>query len=1614
MKISLIHKQKPIPMNILNSVKTAGVLVLCTILSLKSLALRPTANFSATPISGCAPLLVNFSDLSTGNPTSWTWNLGNGTISNIQNPSAVFLNPGQYTVKLVVQNASGSDSVTRTQFITVYAKPAINFSASNTSGCAPLTTTFTDLSSSSNTNIVSRQWDFGNGNFSNLSNPTHTYNTPGNYNVSLMLTNSNGCSASSTQTNFINISDRPIVNFTNSNPINCGAPYSVSFINGSTGVGGLSFIWRFGDGTSSTQINPTHIYNTSGNYTVKLIVTNALGCKDSLIKSNLVQIGNAYTMFTSPTTVCANQQVQITNTSNPIPSITSWNFGDGTTSSDVNPIKTYTNPGTYYIKLINDFGTCKDSLVRTIIVKASAIADFNATPTNACQTPLVVNFNNQSSNASSYVWYFGNGDSSTSSNPVYTYINQGSFDVTLVATSIQGCSDTSKKVQYIKVQAPQASILNLPQRGCAPYEITFESSVIAVDPIVSYLWNFGDGTTSTLTQPTHTYTSRGNYTVSLIVFTESGCTDTVIVANGVKIGLEPHPQFQANTLSACAETPILFSNLTPSTDSVDSWLWNFGDGSISTMQNPTHAYSDTGFMTVSLVANNNGCKDTLEIKDYIFINAPIAKFKSVLDCKNKLTRTFTDLSIDADTWNWDFGDGNTSTDQNPIHIFDGNGNYDITLLTNNSITGCSSTITKTIRIINEMADFFADQTTICKENSVRFSSTNKTYFNSFKWEFGDGTTATDTAITKTYFLSGIYNISLYTKDLNGCKDTITKNNYITVNGPTADFSSTNTGICANTSAIFTDLSTSDGRNSIVSWIWNYGDNNVDTLASGNTSHLYHSNGNYTITLIAIDNTGCKNKIEKTNYINVASPIVNFNTIDTVSCPNGTITFNNLSTGSYLTYSWDFGDGSIASSIVNPTHQYVSNGLYTVKLLATNPNGCKDSMIRNNYLNILSPIASFEVSDSVGNCPPLIVNFTNNSENGISYEWNFGDGTNSTLENPSHFYSIAGTYFAKLTVTSIGGCTSVFQKKIVVHGPSGTFTYNTLVGCAPKSTNFVATVLNTISFVWDYNDGNTIVSSNSTQTHSYINSGHYLPKLLLKDASGCVVPLIGSDSIIVHETSAEFNFNSSILCDKGNIQFINSSNSTDIISGYNWNFGDGTTSTVANPAHTYTTSGFYYPNVTLTTINGCVGNFTSPYPVKIIASPQGTITQTANGCAGVVVAFNGGYVIPDTSNVNWAWDFGNGSHSSLINPTSQTYPNAGNYNVTAILTNNSGCKDTVHSSVEAYAFPLTEAGIDTFVCKGRGTSLNASGAATYSWSPSIGLSCVDCVNPIANPTTNKKYYVVGTSIHGCSSKDSLFVTVKYPFNMNASSKQKICRGFGKQLFANGAENYVWSPSTGLDNPTSNIPVANPSINTVYTVIGSDNKHCFYDTAKVTVEVYNNPTVELGEDKTMNVGQTIDLVAKLSSDVIETRWSPSGPATRTDLSVFTIKPRETTTYTIDAFTSIGCKASDQITVNVLCNGTNLFIPNTFTPNNDGINDLFYPRGSGILKIKKVQIFSRWGQVVYEKNNIYANDVTSAWDGTFNGRPLNQEVYVYIVEAMCENNTTLSFKGNIALIR
>ena len=1436
----------------------------------------PVSNFTGAPVSGCSPLIVTFQDLSTGNPTGWNWTFGNGNTSIIQNPTATYFTPGTYTVSLTTTNAAGTNTLTRTSYVTVYENPVINFSASATTGCFPLRVQLTDLTNPGAGNTaVAWEWDFGNGNTSTLQNPLAVYTTAGTFNVTLKVTNDKGCVKTVSRANYISVTTGVVASFTHTQPLVCSPPASISFTNTSTGPATLSYIWDFGDGSPKDfTLSPSHVFNTSGVFTVTLVTNSTFGCEDTA--RTTISVGGYNPAFTGPASICINQPASFVNTSSPLPANSIWNFGDGSPNViSLNATHTYLTAGTYTVKLYNNNGSCTDSASRDITVIPEPVANFSAPVTSKCQPPLTVNFQDLSTGgAVGWEWDFGDGSPvDNTQNPSHTYTSFGTFNVKLIVSNVDGCKDTLTKTAFIKIIKPIITIPIFPIKGCIPFTISPVATITTVDVVNTYAWDFGDGSPiDNSATPTHTYPLQGTYTVKLTITTSSGCTETLTIPAAVKTGSIPVPDFSASPTTQCALQPVQFTDLsTPST--IDEWSWDFGDGGSASIKNPSHSYADTGLFTVKLVVINNGCPATIIKTNYVHILPPIARFTATADCGNRLKFDFANQSIVDPlvtplSYLWDFGDGNTFSGPNPgFHTYATLGIYTVALTVTNG--ACSNTITHTIRLIDENPDFIADNTTACKTVTLNFTATgiNPGNLQSYSWNFGDGSPAVlvgTTTVSHTYTTAGIYTVSLMTTDLNNCTDLITKTNFININGPTANFSGTNTGGCTGLITTFNDLSVPNNGNAITTWQFDFGDGNIQNFSGPPFTHAYTTTGTYSVKLVVTDATGCKDSITIANLIHATDPVPDFISADVQACPNSLVTFTNQSSpAGGFTNTWYFGDGG-TSTAINPTHVYTSSQDYDVKIVISDAFGCMDSITKVAYIHVEEPDASFTVSDSISSCTPMEVQFTNTSTYYKSVVWNFGVGQgNSNLNDPVHFYSLPGTYVVRLMITSPGGCLDSAFRTITVYDTAGTrLNYTPLGGCKPLDVNLnILTPGIVKSYYWDFGDGITQTTLTPTNNHIYASFGNFLPKIILEDPSGCLIPVQAVDTVYVTGAKANFGNDDSLFCDFGMVKFIDSTTFNDPVLSYNWDFGDGGTSLAQHPTHLYTSPGNYTVRLAVQTQLGCVDTLIKTNIVKVVQRPLIDINGDSVVCINSPLLNGGVFLQPDTSVVTWQWVFPNGNTSTSQSPVAQIYKQAGTFTITAVATNSTGCKDTTTQSLLVNPLPTVtmpgnitiQAGVPTII-----PATYSAGVFNWIWSQPVGLSCTNCSNPEASPKFNTFYQV----------------------------------SFGDQN--------------------------------------------------------------------------------------------------------------------------GCRNIGSILVQVLCQNSNLFIPNTFSPNNDGSNDRFYPRGVGIDRVKVLRIFNRWGEIVYEKRDFPINDATSGWDGTFKGKKAQADVYVYQAEVFCQNGETIKLNGNIALLR
>lgn len=631
-------------------------------------------------------------------------------------------NPVQYThtatglaAGIYLATVVDADSCSDTLSIVITRRPNPLAAFGYTKVCNGTSTTFMDSSSTSQGSISVWLWDFGDGSpLNNTASPSHLYANAGTYFVSLIVYNTFGCA--DTITKAVQVYFNPVAGFTFSNVCLKDTMYftNTSSVDSSTSIG--TYLWVFGDaGPTSGLQNPNHYYSTEGTYTVTLVTTTIEQCSNAATFS-VKTFDPPTALFTVGNTCLADSAVFSNTSLSPAMGSTaswSWNFGDGSVLNTTtwNPSHLYTIPGNYQATLITYSSNlaCPDTLLDSVTVYPMPEANF--TFINVCLNEIM-SFTDLSTVSSGsiagWLWNFGDGTSPNGNpDPSHLYLNHGTFTVTLIVTTSNGCKDTiTKSVVVHPLPDAQFSRMNV----CEGSIVSFSdlSGISAADTIQSWTWDFGDNSPVFNNQnPSHLYAAAGFYPVQLIIVSNFGCTDSITKISTVN----PNPVVNFSTIDTAGCEPLCpgFQNTSSIlTGANSSWLWSFGDGGqTSNLPEPSHCYTnDSLFIPISFdltltATSDSGCVSKLIKPNYITVYPnPKADF-TVQPQVTTITDpviSFTDLSVGVNFWNWNFGDADTSSFFNPSdHKYADTGIYTIVLITS-TLYNCVDTAYQTIII----------------------------------------------------------------------------------------------------------------------------------------------------------------------------------------------------------------------------------------------------------------------------------------------------------------------------------------------------------------------------------------------------------------------------------------------------------------------------------------------------------------------------------------------------------------------------------------------------------------------------------------------------------------------------------------------------------------------------------------------------------------------------------------------------------------------------------------------------------------------------------------------------------------------------------------------------
>lgn len=1341
------------------------------------------ASFIADTTKGCGQTIIQFTNTSSVSD-SIRWFLGMNGIT-IKDSTSVSLSypPGTYQVKLIAYNhLTSPSSDTSFKQITIYNPPTANFSANRVLACIPDTAHFTDMSQKGSGTIVSWYWDFRDGTTSTVENATHIYSSANIFSVYLKVTDSNQCISDLTKTNYITVANKPVVGFTASPSGGCTAPLVVTFNNSSTGPGLLDYTWNFGNSQVSFLQSPSTTYSALGNYQVQLTVTSTnYQCSSTLTVPSAVIIGN----------------VQANGT-------------------------------------LNQNGT--------IINNNGVICPGNLTYTST------------STGAMSVLWNFGDTTSSSNVSGVHQYIYPGNYTVTLIASSGSKCSDTLK--WKITVEKVTAEFLESPDNSCSSSSVidSFKNQSINA---VSYLWTFTDGSTSTAENPTFTFSAPYNsnpyainpqytYVTKLSVTSPHGCLSSVSQNFIIQ---RPTAIFSIDTSQGCLPFKVKFTSQSISQSPIHFFQWQFGDGidSLSLSNVYTHTYSSPGVYNARLIITNAlNCIDTSYYLTVMAGNKPAPAFSVSPNpfCSSEPVQ-FTDLTPASDKVNyWQYSVGGRSlTDipmmENPlVKVHADTGKLTATLLvgSNGCYATASSTVTNNGPVDSIKYSVNCNSPLVYNFTAIDLGAT------SFQWNFGDGTSRTDSlTLVHSFATPGDYKVTFI--GINGggsCTDTAFQ--IVKVRQGTASFTSP-TKSCTGNTLTFIAAEASTDKECRDKYLWSFGDGSPALLTGEDTVvHTYLNRDTCKVLLTSIFDNGCTDTISKS--LMIYQPIALFTPSVTAGCTPLGVTFTDQSVqdvNKIKIWNWNYGDGDTSSftHASNNHKEYYSNvNTFKVVLTVIDAMNCSDTV--SHLISTASPYADFYAPNGQVYCSNIPVQFVYTYPDPDSVFWTFGDGTTSRSKTDpiSHTYSPVtseSTDTVNLIVYKNGCASPQFispSNTITIQTANAEFQCDSVINCVSDQVTFTHLYpFPGLTGSWNFGDQTSSGTYITEPTHQYLTAGTYTVKLTIQTTAGCQDTY--SRVITVKGPKGSFDLSKTNVCKSDTLtaRLVDTSN----VVSYEWVLGNGFTQTGNPLVFSYDNVGVMNFSLGLNGSGGC--NIVSPSQTIEVD----TLVAKFNLSDSVLCAQSSIQITNLSIGSNQQlWNFGDSTTSTQLEPPPHIYK-SGNYIVNLYITNSIGCKDTARHSVTVNPLPNVVISTDKNLCSSDKLILIATtNATTVLWAPSLGLNTTTTDTVVASPKKTSIYKATVTfGTTNCTASDSIKVYIPYAVVSPTDTTVVLNSGNTIPIIlkdSTGIGSFKWSPTTGLSCTTClNPSVTPPAVKNNYTLVLLEPNGCFTDTINIFIGI-----------------------------------------------------------------------------------------------------------------------------------------------------------------------------------
>ena len=1418
------------------------------------------------------------------------------------------------------------------------------------------------------------------------------------------------------------------VDFTVSAREGCGT-LQVQFEDLSTSTQGAisSWRWELGAGVESDLQNPGRVYTNPGAYDICLTVTDEQGGQAKVCRTAYITVYELPKVdFTvSPANGCVPLSCTFESQVGTQGGIANmiWDIGgeSGVLMGGVElatVVGEYTVPDDYTVSLtIEDINGCLASKSRPGLVQAGGISKPEVQVDNplGCEPPHVTSFSVSGvSDEIEYIWDFGNGSSfSGGLPPPATYDEVGDFNIAIFAHDpLSGCRDTFLFPAAVRVGLQAQPMANL-ETGCVGSRFKFYD-LSAVDG-ADLLWDFGDGEFSTDMEAVHRYSEPGCYEVTLTK-TAGTCTVSEKLGFCVEVVERPILELAADKLASC-NVPAVF-DLSIAGPTVTGIQWYVGDSPDTVVASELTITTDTaGFIPFEVRGNYlPGC--VLTASDTLFVGsmeidlptlAPLGCAPASVELIDSNANGF---AITGYEWTVSTVPPQTSSEARPTIAIDSAGTFDVQLIAT-STDGCIDTVEVQSYIragTIPTLEISSDITSTCSDTTIYFTLQGQPAVDEAFWLFGDGGESYELNPGHVYGDTGVFTIVVQAGN-NGCFASDSLVDHIEIFAPVSSFEMTVP--CGSDELHITDksigadlvryeltqdgnvLASSDERDPILSPI---GSGRYELIQyTWNTS------------------SGCQDEHRDSVILESIELEVSFE--PQAGCAPIEVKVRNTTPG--IT-SWEWrvpGAKVFGDTLAEPVLRFKKPGVYEeFRVKVTDQFGCEQTIFLDEKVLVGAIVP--ELGDPYLACPGTeltLEDYTASEIPIVSWEWSVGPGLFfSNDPQPVITTDIAGYFTLGLSITDSLGCSAemVLDSFIHVLEPNLSFTGDTLT-CVDVASAFAVTNPEPgIVYNWSFGDGN--FATGREVEHSFETDGVYDVCVSIEIDGSC--DTVQCHKVQVGQANAAFAVDTNYAsCPPLLVHFDNQSTGA---VDFTWSFGDSSgASPLTDPGHVYTEPGVFDILLIARRSALCADTLLVPDMIEL-EGPEGGFSYSTDGeCLPVEVLFTG---LSDEP-YDYIWDFGNGvidsSEGRVITDTAtHLYNSPGSFLPSLILIDTDNCKrsfEGVDSILVRDA--IVDAGRDTVICRGQSVDLDpqlSSGMAW--WDPNPVLQDTTLLVQTVWPDSSMQFVLRGID-GACDIVDSFQVDVLEHVSVFASD-HIICVGDTVELAGDGnADVFEWQAADGLPLYVGPDPLAvvAPEMTDTYRLIGTRST-CTPDTAYVAVEVRGNFEYQLLDEYVVYPGETFTVPLTIADgQQVTVQWSPANDLSCTSCTSPVIHIDSNAVLFLQLTDPVlGCSIADTVLLRVPdeCSGAFAYVPNVFSPNGDGVNDVLQIHSRKYNELASFSVFDRWGNQVYR-----TSDIGFAWDGTVDGEYLLPGVYVFSMHLVCPiDGSSVYRSGDITVVR